>query len=236
MTTTEQMIGGAMRLIGALAAGETMEAADADDALRAFNEMVESWNTERLSVFTTQDQVFSWPSGQATRSIGPTGNFVGERPITLDDATYFVDPGTGISYNIVPVNQEQYNSIALKTAQSTFPQWIWLNEAYPDAKMTVFPVPSRTLTWQMVSVLPLTGSASLSTPLVFPPGYIRAFRFNLACELAPEFGVEPPPQVKRVAIASKRNLRRINDPMDLLGMPPAILRQSRRFNIYAGSY
>lgn len=45
MTTTEQMIGGAMRLIGALAAGETMEAADADDALRAFNEMVESWNT-----------------------------------------------------------------------------------------------------------------------------------------------------------------------------------------------
>lgn len=236
MTTTEQMIGGAMRLIGALAAGETMEAADADDALRAFNEMVESWNTERLSVFTTQDQVFSWPSGQATRSIGPTGNFVGERPITLDDATYFVDPGTGISYNIVPVNQEQYNSIALKTAQSTFPQWIWLNEAYPDAEMTVFPVPSRTLTWHIVSVLPLTGSASLSTPLVFPPGYIRAFRFNLACELAPEFGVEPPPQVKRVAIASKRNLRRINDPMDLLGMPPAILRQSRRFNIYAGSY
>lgn len=143
MTTTEQMIGGAMRLIGALAAGETMEAADADDALRAFNEMVESWNTERLSVFTTQDQVFSWPSGQATRSIGPTGNFVGERPITLDDATYFVDPGTGISYNIVPVNQDQYNSIALKTAQSTFPQWIWLNEAYPDAEMTVFPVPAH---------------------------------------------------------------------------------------------
>lgn len=71
---------------------------------------------------------------------------------------------------------------------------------------------------------------------MFPPGYIRAFRFNLACELAPEFGVEPPPQVKRVAIASKSNLRRINDPMDLLGMPPAILRQSRRFNIYAGSY
>lgn len=236
MTTTEQMIGGAMRLIGALAAGESMEAADADDALTAFNDMVDSWNTERLAVYTTQDQVFTWPINQATRSIGPTGDFVGQRPIALDDATYFVDPGTGISYNVVPVNQEQYNSIALKSATSTFPQWVWMNEAYPDAQLTVFPVPSRALQWHIVSVLPLTGSATLATPLLFPPGYIRAFRFCLACELAPEFGVEPPPQVRRVATASKRNLKRINDPMDLLGMPPSILRQSRRFNIYSGSY
>ena len=236
MTTTEQMIGGAMRLIGALAAGETMAAADAQDGLAAFNQMVDSWSTERLAVYTTQDQVFTWPIGAATRSIGPTGDFVGQRPISLDTATYFVDPGTGISYNVVPVNEEQYNSIALKSATSTFPQWVWMNEAFPDANLTVFPVPSRALEWHIVSVLPLTGSASLSTPLLFPPGYIRAFRFCLACELAPEFGAEPPPQVRRVATAAKRNLKRINDPMDLLGMPPAILRQSRRFNIYAGSY
>lgn len=236
MTTTEQMIGGAMRLIGALAAGETMAPADAQDGLAAFNQMVDSWSTERLAVYTTQDQVFTWPIGAATRSIGPTGDFVGQRPISLDTATYFVDPGTGISYNVVPVNEEQYNSIALKSATSTFPQWVWMNEAFPDANLTVFPVPSRALEWHIVSVLPLTGSASLSTPLLFPPGYIRAFRFCLACELAPEFGAEPPPQVRRVATAAKRNLKRINDPMDLLGMPPAILRQSRRFNIYAGSY
>jgi hypothetical protein len=236
VTTTEQMIGGAMRLIGALAAGETMAPADAQDGLAAFNQMVDSWSTERLAVYTTQDQVFTWPIGAATRSIGPTGDFVGQRPIALDTATYFVDPGTGISYNVVPVNEEQYNSIALKSATSTFPQWVWMNEAFPDADLTVFPVPARALEWHIVSVLPLTGSASLSTPLLFPPGYIRAFRFCLACELAPEFGAEPPPQVRRVATAAKRNLKRINDPMDLLGMPPAILRQSRRFNIYAGSY
>jgi hypothetical protein len=230
------MIAGAMRLIGALPAGETMEPEEAQDGLDAFNQMLESWSTERLAVYTTQDQVFTWPAGQAARSIGPTGDFVGQRPVALDSATYFVDPGTGISYNIVPVNQDQYNSIALKGATSTFPQWVWMNETNPNATLTVFPVPSRTLQWHIVSVLQLTESASLSTQLVFPPGYIRAFRFCLACELAPEFGVEPPPQVRRVATTSKRNLKRINDPMNLLGMPPSLLRQSRRFNIYAGTY
>lgn len=234
--TAGEMLEGALRLIGALAAGETMEAADAADALRALNDMVESWNTERLAVYTTQDQVFTWPTGQAAQTIGPTGDFVGERPIKLDDSTYFVDPGSNISYSVVPVNQSQYNSIALKTASSTFPQWIWMNEAYPDAEMTIFPVPTRDLTWHIVSVLPLTTFASVATVLAFPPGYQRAFRYNLACELAPEYGVEPSQQVKRIAMTSKRNLKRINSPMDVMNLPSTMLRNSRRFNIYSGTY
>jgi hypothetical protein len=236
MTTTLEMIEGASRLIGQLAAGESMAAADAADALTAFNEMVESWSTERLAVYTTQDQVFTWPTGQRTQTIGPTGDFVGERPIKLDDAAYYVDPGTGISYSLKILNQEQYNSITLKTATSTLPQWVWMNETYPDASLYVYPVPTKDLEWHIVSVQPLTTSANLTTALAFPPGYKRAFRFCLACELAPEFGVEPPRTVQRIATVSKRNLKRINNPMDLMSMPQAILRTSQRFNIYSGSY
>jgi hypothetical protein len=232
--TAGEMIAGAMRLIGQLAAGESMAAADAADALSAFNDMAESWNIERLSVFTTQDQVFTWPASQRVRTIGPTGDFVGERPIQLDDATYFVDPGTGISYQVESINQEQYNGITLKTAGSTFPQWVWMNETYPDAALSVFPVPTRDLEWHIVSVQPLAGAATLATPLVFPPGYQRAFRFNLACELGPEYGVTASRDVQRIATASKRNLKRINNPMDRMSVPASMLRNARRFNIYSG--
>ena len=236
MTTTLELIEGASRLIGQLAAGETMAPADAADALSAFNDMVESWNTERLAVYTTQDQVFTWPTGQRVRTIGPTGDFVGLRPILLDDATYFVDPGTGISYQVDILNQSQYNAITLKTATSTFPQWVWMNEAFPDASLSIYPVPTKPLEWHIVSVQPLTTSAGFATLIAFPPGYRRAFRFCLACELAAEFGVEPPRTVQRIATASKRNLKRINNPMDRMSMPAAILRNSQRFNIYSGSY
>ena len=70
-----------------LAEGETPSSETANDALYALNQMIDSWDTERLAVFSTQDQVFSWPSGERTRSLGPTGDFVGERPVLLDDAT-----------------------------------------------------------------------------------------------------------------------------------------------------
>ena len=59
-TTAAEQINGALRLIGMLAEAETPSAATAQDALAALNQMVDSWNTERLSVFSTQDQVFTW--------------------------------------------------------------------------------------------------------------------------------------------------------------------------------
>jgi hypothetical protein len=85
-------------------------------------------------------------------------------------------------------------------------------------------------------VQPLTEPAALDTNLTFPPGYLRAFRYNLACELAPEFGVEPSPQVRRIAMYSKRNLKRINNPDDVMSMPSALMVNRPRFNIYTGNF
>ena len=58
-TSAGDQINGALRLIGMLAEAETPSAATSADALSALNQMIDSWNTERLSVFTTQDQVFT---------------------------------------------------------------------------------------------------------------------------------------------------------------------------------
>ena len=236
MATAGDIINGSLRLLGVLAEGEVPSAETSQDALNAMNQMIESWNTERLSVFSTQDQVFLWPAGQISRTLGPSGDFVGNRPILLDDSTYYKDPGTGVSYGIKQINQQQYDGIAVKTVTSTYPQVIWLNMNYPDIEMYVYPVPTRTLQWHFISVDELTQPATLATQLYFPPGYLRAFRYNLACEFAPEFGMEPPPTVARIAMASKRDLKRINNPDDVMSMPYSIVGTRQRFNIYAGNY
>jgi hypothetical protein len=225
-----------MRLLGVLAEGETPSAETANDALFALRQMIDSWDTERLSVFSTQDQVFSWPSGERTRTLGPTGDFVGLRPVLLDDATYFRDPQTNVSYGIKFINQQQYDGIAVKTVTSTYPQVIFTNMTYPDIEMVIYPVPLRLLEWHFISVQKLTEPALLSTEMSFPPGYLRAFRYNLACELAPEFGIEPSPTVSRIAMYSKRNLKRINNPDDIMALPYSIVGTRQRFNIYAGNY
>ena len=164
------------------------------------------------------------------------GEFVGIRPILLDDATYYRDPGTNVSYGIKFINQQQYNGIAVKTVTSTYPQVMWINMEYPNIQMTVYPRPTRDLEWHFVSVQELDQPATLNTILAFPPGYLRAFTYALAMEIAPEFGVEPSPQVQRIAMTSKRDLKRINNPDDVMSMPYAIVATRQRFNIYAGNY
>lgn len=229
-------INGALRLIGMLAEGEIPSAETSQDALTALNQMIDSWSTERLSVFSTQDQTFTWPAGEITRTLGPSGNFSGNRPVLFDDSTYYRDPSTNVSFGIKFINQQQYNGIAVKTVTSTYPQVIFVNMTYPDATMTVYPKPTRDLEWHFVSVDELTQPATLATMLSFPPGYLRAFKYNLACEIAAEFGVEPSPQVQRIAMASKRTLKRINNPDDVMSLPYALVATRQRFNVYAGNY
>ena len=235
-TTAGDQINAALRLIGMLAEGETPSADTSNDALSALDQMIDSWNTERLTVFSTQDQVFTWTANQISRTLGPTGNFVGNRPILIDDSTYFKDPTNGISFGIKLVNQQQYNGIAVKTVTSTYPQVMWVNMNYPNIDMYVYPVPTKALEWHFISVTELTQPATLATSLTFPPGYLRCFKYNLACEIATEFGVEPPANVARIAMTSKRNLKRINNPDDIMSLPYSIVGTRQRFNIFAGNY
>ena len=233
--TAGDQINRALRLLGILAEGETPSASMSQDALMALNQMIDSWNTERLAVFSTQDQVFTWPASLISRTLGPTGDFVGNRPILLDDATYFKAP-SGVSYGIKMINQQQYNGIAVKTVTSTFPQVMWVNMTFPNIEMYVYPRPTQNLEWHFVSVQELDKPVTLSTVLHYPPGYLRAFTYNLAMEFAPEFGVEPSPQVQRIAMTSKRDLKRINNPDDVMALPYALVANRQRFNIYAGNY
>lgn len=233
--TVGEQINRALRLLGVLAEGETPSASVSQDSLMALNQMIDSWNTERLSTFVTQDQVYTWPAGFISRTLGPSGDFVGNRPILMDDATYYKAPN-GVSYGIKFINQQQYDGIAVKTVTSTYPQVCWVNMGFPDITLTVYPKPTQDLEWHMISVEELDRPADLSTVMYYPPGYLRAFTYNLAMEIAPEFGVEPSPQVTRIAMTSKRDLKRINNPDDVMALPYALVANRQRFNIYAGNY
>jgi hypothetical protein len=261
MATTRELLSGAHRLLGLVNSGNVLPEAVYQDNLVALNQMIDSWSTERLAVFCTQDQTYYWEPGERIRTLGPTGDFVyilanqsdtpivtqgddyigvddatTQRPILLEDSTYFRDPTTNVSYGIKFINQLQYNNIAVKTVQSTYPQVMFVNNTFPNITLSVYPVPNRMLEFHFISVQPLANPTTLETDLAFPPGYLRAFRYNLALELAPEFNVEPSAEVRRVAMYSKRNLKRINNPDDVMAMPYSLMARRNRYNIYAGNF
>lgn len=235
MATVRDLIYGSLRLAGILAEGEVPSSETANDSLLAFNQMVDSWNTERLSVFSTMDQTFTWPANFITQTLGPSGDFVGQRPVQLDESTYFIGPNN-LSYPVQFINEEQYNGIALKSSTSNFPQVIWVNNDYPNISMSIYPKPTQALEWHFISVRPLDSNTTLDTELMIPPGYLRAFRFNLACELCTEFGIEPPLNVQKIADVAKATIKRINNPNDLMSIPYPIMQRDFRFNIFTGNF
>jgi hypothetical protein len=241
MATVRELLNGAHRLLGLTASGNVLPEAVYQDNILALNQMLDSWSAESLAVFCTQDQVFTWEAGNRVRTLGPSGDFLyplsteGGDPLATENDDVLV-PNGNVSFGIKFLNQLQYNNIAVKTVTSTFPQVMWVNMTYPDITLAVYPVPSRTLEFHFVSVAPLTAAAGLETDLLFPPGYLRAFRYNLALELAPEFNVDPAADVRRIAMVSKRTLKRINNPRDIMAMPYSLMARRNRFNIFAGNY
>jgi hypothetical protein len=233
MSTAQELIEGSLRLIGQLETGETADASTLADSLTAMNQMIDSWSTERLSVFCMQDQQFTWPANTISRTIGPTGNFVGNRPVLVDDSTYFY--ANNLRYSLVLLNVDQYNGIALPTVTSTLPQALYVNMTMPDATMYIYPVPTQAIEIHIMSVLELTQPPTLATSLVIPPGYLRAFRYNLAIEIASEFGIDPPQKVSRIADLAKRTIKRINNPNDIMSMPYSLIgRRKNNFNVFSG--
>ncbi len=234
MSTAYDEIVAALKIIGVLAETETPSAAMLADSLDALNVMLDSWSTEQLSIFSTQDQLITWPANQATITLGPSGSIVGTRPIKLDDATYFLF--NGISYPIQIINKEQYTSIPNKSITTQIPIVLYPNMAMPNCELTFYPIPSQNLQVHIVSIKALSNIPDASASLVFPPGYLRAFRFNLACEIANQFGIEPSQQTQRIAMKSKSNIKRINNPMDVMTIPTSLLKPIGSFNIYSGGF
>lgn len=208
-TTTYDLIVDALQMNGTLGEGETPSSETAKDCLAALNMMLDAWSIEKLAVNATQKQSFTWPGATASRTIGPTGDFVGVRPVSVDDSTYFSD-SSGNDYKVTQISESEYNDISSKTSTSSDPAYMFVNMTAPDATLTVYPVPSSSLTLNIVSVKELTQSAGLTTVLAFPPGYLRAFKFNLAVEIAAMDGGEPFPTVARIAVTSKKSIKRLN--------------------------
>lgn len=235
--TARDIIYGALRLIGQLAEGEVPSAQTAQDSLTAMNQMIDSWSIQSLKTHSTQDQTFNWPTNTRTITFGPTGDIVGNRPVQVLDSTYFITKNTtpNISYSIQLVNDDQYNNIIAKTLASSLPQILWVNYTYPNITMYIYPVPTQLVEFHLISVQELSQPANLSTELSFPPGYMKAFRYNLAIELASEFGVEPSSAVIVNANKSLAALMRINNPQDMLCYPYELTQNRSRYNIYTDS-
>ena len=236
MSTVREMIRRSLQLIGVVGQGEELESVEANDALSALNDLIASLSIEGAVIYEETRESFTLIGGKAEYTIGSGGDFDTARPIRILSA--FTVQG-GISYSIDIQDQLYYADVAQKGLATDFPSVLYYDADYPLGNILLYPVPTGAYDLHLYSEKPLSSLATLDTVLSYPPGYERMLRYNLACEVAPEYGISPLPKVQEVAnrsLRSVKNANRMNDD-NKAQVDDALVRMNfSSYNIYGDVY
>ena len=226
-----------MLLIGAISSGENVAADEASDALISLNDMIDSWSNEGLLIFQSVRETFPLVVAQSSYTIGTGGDFNTSIPQIIESAA-IIDSNSNpnIEYPMRVNSTQEYAMIPDKALSTNIPTDLYFRRGVPLSTITLYPVPDATKTLALYSQKPLAQYASLNDTVTLPKGYARALRYNLALELAPEYGKEPAMNVQMVAKESKQMIKRLNiDPIFLKSDIRGVTSGERRpFNIFRG--
>lgn len=207
--TAREMIASSLRLIGVLASSEVATSEEASDALNSFNQMLSSWSTENLIIYQKVRDEFSLVASTATYTWGTGGTFNSSRPIEIIKANIELQGTDPQEIPLRILNTREYAELSLKELTSNIPLSVYFDGAYPLLNVTFHPVPSAAEKAVFYSLKPFT-ELTLSTALSYPPGYEKAIRYNLAIDLAPEYGRQPDALIMQQAVESKAAIKRKN--------------------------
>ena len=193
---TADLIRATLRLIGAVSSSETPNADESSDALEALNLMLGSWGASRFLSAST-GKVTHNCNGSTSYTIGVSGDINTTRPTAIYNAHWTLG---GQDYPLSFLDYSDYQDIGIKTIGS-IPEYIVLKPDNPLSTIYLFPVPANgTLT--LDNIRPAT-DLTLADDLPYPPEWIRALKFNLAIEIAPEFGFTVAPELVAMAKESR---------------------------------
>lgn len=169
------------------------------DGLFSLIAMLDSWSIQPGMIFTETQEDFTLVAGDGEYTIGSGGNFNTTRPTKILNANVVF---SNIIEQVEIYSREQWANIG-DTSISSTPEVLYYDGNYPLGTIRLYPIPAAADTLRLFSQKPLTNVSALSDVLAMPPGYERTLRYNLAVEIAPEYGKSASTDVKDIAFESK---------------------------------
>ncbi len=212
MATVNDEINRVMVLIGSLAPGESVSPDEATDVFNTLNEMLDEWNTERLNIPSVDISLFNLAANQQTYEIGPGGaDFNVARPSLIQTASIVLN---SLRHPLDLITSQQWAALRERALTGILPQKLYYDAEFPIAHLNFWPRPSGTPQVELTTWDILEQFVALTDTFSFPPGYAKAIRYNLAVNIAPEFGrtlpADGPNSIPAIAIASKAAIRQLN--------------------------
>lgn len=233
--TARELVTASLKLIGAIAPGESLAAQEASDALSALNRMISSWSTERLLIYARHRETpFTLSASDATVTMGSSGDIT-TRAQWIDSAA-IQDATTSTEYPVRLLTQPEYAAIADKTLTAAYPTALFDDGGYPQRTLTLWPIPSAAHKLVLYTLRPISSVSTLDTSISLPPGYEEALIYNLAIRLAPEYGRSAPAEVVAIATEAKAGIKRANHRPSYLTINDVPASPGGSFDINTGGY
>lgn len=210
MTIVYDVLVEALSKVGAIDPTETPTADELSSALTSFNEVLDSWATQNLLLYTNIVTSTTANSGVSTYTIGPTGDIVAQRPGQISAA--YVTLG-GVDFPLEIISQEEYSDFVLKT-QPGIPARLIYNPNYPNGTIILWPVPDQTYTLNLLYGQIFTQATSASDTFDMAPGFKKALRLALMWELVDDFPGLSPAQLAKLENDKNKaigDIKRINN-------------------------
>lgn len=206
--TAAELITSALRLGGALGQGELPNEEELADAFDVLNMLIGGWSAEGI-VYTMTVSDHSLGAGKSIYKMGPSAG-AGEwitpaRPLLIRAAS--ARTTAGLSGPVEVADAQKWAGIPDNSETAQLIRMLHCDYAYPDANVQVWPVPAAAgATVTLHAFYPLAEISEAGSQIALPPGYLKALRYNLARDLAAEYGRALDPTVAQIAAETKAAL------------------------------
>jgi hypothetical protein len=186
--------------------------AQLQDAITEYNLIADSWGADGSMIYTQQFYTFPLVGGQQTYTIG-ANNVVGNtiivadfntgtqpRPSYLEYASFqqtTSNPPADLPMRVV--DADEWASIVTKNIQTNIGFYVYMDGAWPQANLNIWPAPSISANIVLTTWLSFNSNVGESDTISLPPAYARGLSLDLSIAMAPYYGKSGDPSVAQMA-------------------------------------
>lgn len=190
--TRDQIIAGALRMLGVVAQGEAPTAIQITEAAEALNLMVKAFEADGMALWGITEYAVPLTNGVASYQIGVGKTINTPKPLKVIQA-YNRDSISKVDIPMRIITRQEYNTLGNKTSSGN-PIQCWYTPKLDHGVLTLFPVPNTTTATNNQVYIVYQRSfedftASGDNP-DFPQEWLECLKYGLAVRLAPEYGLD----------------------------------------------
>lgn len=213
----------ALQYLGVLASGETPSTSELADALASANLLLDNWSSDRLMAISELVNVFATSGLTQAYNIGSGQTWNMARPVAIIAAVHKLTTSGGSTYAtpLKVASAIEWTAITDRNSTSVVPTVLYYDRGFPTGKVYLSQIPAETGSVEITAWVPLTQFADATTPITFLPAYQLAFTLDLALLLAPQYNVNPTPDLIKKRDDAMATVRQLN--ASLVGPEPQMV-------------